>query len=151
MGLLALLRNPEALERLREGPDLAPSATEELLRYDSPVQRLRRRAREDVELRGRRIRAGDLVMAFNGAANRDPERFPDPDRLDLARGDSGHLSFGHGIHFCVGAALTRIEAPIALNALLRRFPRLRLAGDEQIRWRPNITFRGLEALPLHLR
>ncbi len=151
MGLLALLRNPEALERLWEGPDLAPSATEELLRYDSPLQRLRRRAREDVELRGRRIRAGDLVMAFNGAANRDPERFPDPDRLDLARGDSGHLSFGHGIHFCVGAALTRIEAPIALNALLRRFPRPRLARDEQIRWRPNITFRGLKALPLHLR
>lgn len=149
-GLLALLLNPDELERLRRDPGLAAAATEELLRYDSPVQRLRRRAREDVELRGRRIRAGDLVMAFNGAGNRDPERFPEPDRLDLGRGDAGHLAFGHGIHFCAGAALTRLEAPIALNRLLRRFPRLRLARDARIRFKPNITFRGLESLPVKL-
>jgi cytochrome P450 len=150
-GLLALLRHPEELKRLKYEPVLAVSAVEELLRYDSPVQRLRRRATEDVELRGELIRSGDLVMAFNGAANRDPERFLDPDRLDITRGDTGHLAFGHGIHFCVGAALTRLEAPIALNRLLRRFPRLRLAPNAQIRWKSNITFRGLESLPLELR
>jgi cytochrome P450 len=88
-------------------------------------------------------------MAFTGSANRDPDRFPEPDRLDLTRGDIGHLAFGYGIHFCVGAALSRIEAPIALNALLRRFPRLRLS-DVPVRWKPNITFRGLESLELEL-
>jgi cytochrome P450 len=150
-GLLALLRHPAQLERLRHEPELAESATEELLRYDSPVQRLRRRAREDVELRGKPIRAGDLVMAFNGAANRDPERFAEPDRLDVTRADAGHVAFGYGIHFCVGAALTRLEAPIVINGLLRRFPRLRLASDASFRWKPNITFRGLESLPVQLR
>ena len=150
-GLLALLRHPRELECLREEPGLAVPAVEELLRYDSPVQRLRRRATEDVELRGKLIRAGDLVMAFNGAANRDPERFAEPDRLDLTRADTGHLAFGHGIHFCVGAALTRLEAPIALSGFLRRFPRCRLASGAQVRWKHNITFRGLESLPLELR
>ncbi len=98
-GVLALLRNPEQLDRLREDETLAPRAVEELLRYDSPVQRLRRRATVDVELRGRRIRTGDLVMAFNGAANRDPATFRDPDVLDIARADQGHVAFGYGIHF----------------------------------------------------
>jgi hypothetical protein len=150
-GLTALLRHPDELERLRADPALSASAVEELLRYDSPVQRLRRRATEDVEIDGRRVRAGELVMAFSGAANRDPERFDDPARLDIARGDTGHLSFGHGVHFCVGAALARLEAQIAFPAVLRRFPRLRLARGARIRWKPNITFRGLESLPLELR
>ena len=142
---------PEQLDRLRREPALAARAVEELLRYDSPVQRLRRRATRAVVLGGKRIREGDLLLAFTGAANRDPQRFDEPDRLDLGRGDSGHLAFGHGIHFCVGAALTRLEAPIALNALLRRFPLLRLASGADIRWKSNITFRGLEALPLEVR
>jgi cytochrome P450 len=150
-GLLALIRHPEELERLRQEPALAPPTVEELLRFDSPVQRLRRRATEDVRIGRTLIRAGELVMAFTGAANRDPERFENPDRLDITRGDTGHLAFGHGVHFCVGAALTRLETQIAVTALLRRFPRLRLAPGPQIRWKPNITFRGLEALPLELR
>jgi cytochrome P450 len=150
-GLLALLRHPEELDRLRREPALTESAVEELLRYDSPVQRLRRRAAENVEIDGSLIRAGDLVMAFNGAANRDPARFDEPDRLDISRGDTGHLAFGHGVHFCVGAALTRLEAQIALPALLRRFPRLRLARGRQMPWKPNITFRGLETLLVELR
>ena len=150
-GLVALLRHPAELERFRGEPALAASAVEELLRYDSPVQRLRRRATTDIEIRGSVVHSGDLVMAFTGAANRDPDRFDEPDRLDIARGDTGHLAFGHGVHFCVGAALTRLEAQIALTMLLRRFPRLRLACGAEIRWKPNITFRGLESLPLELR
>ena len=148
-GLLALLRHPEELARLSADPACAATAVEELLRYDSPVQRIRRVAVADVEVGGRLVRGGDRVMAFTGSANRDPDRFPEPDRLDLTRGDIGHLAFGYGIHFCVGAALSRIEAPIALNALLRRFPRLRLS-DVPVRWKPNITFRGLESLELEL-
>ena len=150
-GMLALLRRPEALEWLRAEPALTESALEELLRFDSPVQRLRRVALEDVELGGKLVRRGDLVMAFNGAANRDPDRFPQPDRLDLARADNGHVAFGYGIHFCVGAALTRLEAPIAIRALLDRYQCLRLAADLPARFKPNITFRGLESLVLELR
>jgi len=148
-GLLALLRNPAELARLRDDPALAPSAVEELLRYDGPVQRVRRVVTEDVEVGGKRLRAGDLVAGFIGSGNRDPDRFDDPDRLDLSRADNQHLAFGYGIHFCVGAALSRIEAPIALNALLRRFPGVRLRGAEVV-WKPNIVFRGLESLHLEL-
>jgi cytochrome P450 len=140
-GLVALLRHPVQLDRLRARPDLAESAVEELLRYDSPVQRNRRRAAEDVELLGRPIARDDRVLAFLGAANRDPLAFPDPDRLDIEREPGRHLAFGHGIHYCVGAALSRLEAPIALNALLARYPRLALA-DGPVRWMPNIAFRG---------
>jgi cytochrome P450 len=105
-----------------------------------------------VELEGKHIRAGQLVMAFVGAANRDPDRFDKPDRLNISPRPGGHhLAFGHGIHFCVGAALTRLETPIAWNALLDRFPNIRLAPGPRIRRKPNITFRGLEALPLELR
>ena len=148
-GLLALLRNPEQLERLRADPSRVESAVEELLRYDSPVQRNRRRASEDVELHGHVIRADQRVLAFLGAANRDPDVFPDPDRLDLDRKAVGHMAFGHGIHYCVGAALSRLEAPIAISAVLGHFPTLGLA-DATIRWRPNMAFRGLEALPVRL-
>jgi cytochrome P450 len=148
-GLLSLLRNPEQLALVRDSPELMPSAVEELLRFEGPVQRLRRVARVETELGGRRIAAGDLVMAFLGAANRDPEVFNDPDQLDVQR-DPKHVTFGYGVHFCVGAALSRIEAPIALNAILARFPHVRVAADD-VRWKPNIVFRGLEALPLELR
>lgn len=147
-GLLALLKNPAQLELLRSQPDLAPTAVEELLRYDSPVQRNRRLATTDVTIAGKEIRCGDPVMVFMGSANRDPERFSDPDAVDITRSPNHHMAFGHGIHFCVGAALSRLEAPIALNALLARFPRLRLTDDFVERWRPNITFRGLQSLDL---
>ncbi|CAN5522304.1 cytochrome P450 [soil metagenome] len=148
-GLLALLRHPDQLRRLRERPDLAERAVEELLRFDSPVQRNRRRAARDVELAGRRIATGDRVLAFLGAANRDPAAFPHPDRLDIERSPGRHLAFGHGIHYCVGAALSRLEAPLALTAVLERFPRVGPAPGGT-RWKPNIAFRGLEELRVRL-
>lgn len=147
-GLLTLLRHPEQLELVREDPSLMEGAVEEILRYEGPVQRVRRVATRDTELCGCEIHAGDMVMAFLGAANRDPAAFDEPDRFDVRR-DATHVAFGKGIHFCVGAGLSRIEAPIALKEILRRFPAVRLADDD-VRWRPNITFRGLEALPLEL-
>lgn len=148
-GMLALLRHPDQLARLRAEPALAGNAVEELLRYDSPVQRNRRRAARDVELDGRHIHAGQRVLAFLGAANRDPATIPEPDRLDITRTESRHLAFGLGIHYCVGAALSRLEAPIAITALLARFPGFRLAAAP-IRWKPNIAFRGLEGLHVTL-
>jgi cytochrome P450 len=148
-GLLALLRNPAQLARLRAEPALAERAVEELLRYDSPVQRNRRRAARDLELHGQSIRLDQRVLAFLGAANRDPAVFPEPDRLDIGRDEIRHMAFGHGIHYCVGAALSRLEAPIAINTLLARFPGIRLA-DVAIGWRPNIAFRGLQRLMVHL-
>ncbi|MCY7417143.1 MAG: cytochrome P450, partial [Chloroflexi bacterium] len=148
-GLLALLRHPEQLALLHDDASLMTGAVEELLRYDSPVQRNRRRATGDVELDGKHIRQDDRVLAFLGAANRDPGMFDEPDRLDVRRAAGRHMAFGHGIHYCVGAALSRLEAPIALDALLRRWPRMALA-DEPIRWKPNIAFRGLEELRVTL-
>jgi len=148
-GLLALLRHPGQLAVLHDDASLMTGAVEELLRYDSPVQRNRRRAVSDVELGGRHIRQDDRVLAFLGAANRDPGMFDEPDRLDVRRAAGRHMAFGHGIHYCVGAALSRLEAPIALDALLRRWPRMALA-DEPIRWKPNIAFRGLEELRVTL-
>jgi cytochrome P450 len=149
-GMLALFRNPVALERFRDDPDHAAAAIEELLRYDSPVHRTRRVAKHDVELGGQLIRAGQPISNLLGAGNRDPRHFAEPDTLDLDRVDSAHLSFGHGIHYCVGAALSRLEAPIAFNELLRRFPRIAPASDDPPRWKPNLAFHGLEALPVRL-
>jgi cytochrome P450 len=149
-GLLALLRHPDQLELLRAEPERMPAAVEELLRYDSPVQRNRRLAMEDITLGGKRIRRGDSVLVFMGSANRDAARFPDPDTLDITRAPNPQMAFGHGIHFCAGAALTRLEAPIALRALLDRFPDVRLADDFSERWHRNITFRGLESLELRI-
>jgi cytochrome P450 len=146
-GTLALLRHPEQLARLRDEPDLAPSAIEELLRYDSPVQLVVRFTHEELELGGRTIPKGARVMLLLGAANHDPERFADPDVLDLARGDRGHLSFGGGPHFCLGNALARMEGEVVLPALIRRFPDLRLL-DEHPQHRGTMTLRGLEALRL---
>jgi cytochrome P450 len=149
-GLLALLRHPDQLELLRAEPERMPAAVEELLRYDSPVQRNRRLAMEDMTLGGKQIRRGDSVLVFMGSANRDGARFPDPDTLDITRAPNPQMAFGHGIHFCAGAALTRLEAPIALRALLDRFPDVRLADDFSERWHRNITFRGLESLELSI-
>jgi hypothetical protein len=147
-GLLALLRHPAELARLRRDPALTESAVEELLRYDSPVQLTGRIVTEDLDFRGHRFRKGQMVILLLGAANRDPEVFPDPDRLDVARAENRHLSFGHGNHFCLGAQLARLEAEIALRELVQRFPDLRL-GDEDPTWaRVAVFLRGLKALPV---
>jgi len=145
-GALALLRSPDQLALLRERPELLAGAVEELLRYDSPVQLTARVVGEDCELGGRSLRRGELVMTLLGAANRDPAQFPDPDRLDLTREAAQHFSFGRGIHFCLGAPLARLEGRVALGALVRRFPRLRLAGEPERG--ETITLRGLRRLPL---
>jgi len=146
-GMLALLRHPDQLKLLRYQPELIANAVEELLRYDSPIQRTFRLAAEDVQFGNQRIRAGDQVMVMLGAANRDPRRFADPDRLDVLRADaSQHLSFGGGIHYCVGAPLARMEAQVALTTLLQRLPGLRMR--EAPAWRPSLIFRGLRNLPL---
>jgi cytochrome P450 len=146
-GLLTLLRHPEEMEQLRRDPTLVETAVEELLRYESPSQHTARLAPDDVELGGRLIKRGQAVMAVMGAGNRDPERFPDPDRLDLARADNRHLAFGWASHFCFGAPLARIEGQIAFSALLRRLPRLQLVPGP-ITWRANLGLRGLTALPV---
>jgi hypothetical protein len=148
--VLALLRHPAELERLREQPGLAAGAVEEFLRYDSPVQSNRRIAREEVELEGIRIQPGESVRLLIGAAHRDPERFAEPDGLDVARRDVRPLSFGGGIHFCVGAPLARMEAEIVISSLLRRLGDLELAVDEPV-WRSNSVLRGLVALPVTFR
>ena len=146
-GLLALLRHPAELARLREDPSLAASAVEELLRYDGPVQRTARIANTEVEIGGRRIDKGAMVVLAIGAANRDPAHFPEPDRLDVARADNRHIAFGFGIHFCLGAPLARLEGQIALSTLARRLPKLALAADAP-EWRESQVLRGLKALPV---
>jgi cytochrome P450 len=146
-GLLTLMRNPEQLARLRDNPDLIPSAVEELLRYESPSQHTGRIAREDVEIGGKQIRKGQAVMAIMAAANRDPERFPEPDELILDRLDNKHLAFGWSSHFCFGAPLARLEGQIAFETILRRLPNLEVAPGP-LTWRTNSGLRGLTALPV---
>jgi hypothetical protein len=148
-GVLALLRHPEQLQLLREQPELLPAAVEELLRYDGPVQMTGRVATEALELNGKQIRRGQLIECWLGAANRDPQRFPDPDRLDLRRSDNRHLAFGHGIHFCLGASLARLEAQVAIGELLQAAPNLELAGD-RLEWQDGLMFHGLRSLPVRL-
>ena len=148
--LLTLLRYPAEMQRLRDDPGLIPSAVEELLRYESPSQHTARLARTDVELGGRKIRKRDAVIAVMGAANRDPERFPDPDRLHLARTDNRHLAFGWAAHFCFGAALARIEGQVSFATILRRMPNLSLQ-PAPLHWRTNLGLRGLVALPVRYR
>jgi hypothetical protein len=148
-GLLALLRHPDELARLRADLALIPGAVEELLRFEPPSQHTARLAPDDVELGGTRIRKRQAVIAVMAAGNRDPERFPEPDRLDLRRADNRHLSFGWGAHFCFGAPLARIEGQVAFEALLRRFPRIELEPGPLV-WRQNLGLRGLEALPVAL-
>ena len=143
-GTLALLRNPDEIQRLRDDPALLNGAVDELLRFDSPVQLDGRVAREPVELRGKRISPGQRVLCLLGAANRDPQAFPDPDRLDVGRSAANHLSFGRGIHYCLGSPLARLEALVAFEALLPRLGGLRLA--EEPRYRNQVTLRGLESL-----
>jgi cytochrome P450 len=146
-GLLALLRHPDQLERLRTEDGIGRQAIEELLRYDSPVQMTGRIAKQDFEIEGKQIRAGQAVSTIIASANRDPEVFANPDTLDLTRDPCNHLSFSAGIHFCLGAQLARLEGQIALRTIVRRFPDIRLASDD-LRWRPAPILRGLEALPV---
>jgi cytochrome P450 len=148
-GLLALLLHPAEMARLRDDLELVPSAVEEMLRYDSPVQATVRVTTETVELGGQTLPPGALVVAMIGAANRDPAVFPDPDRFDVARTDNRHLSFGFGPHFCLGAPLARLEGQVIFRALLARYPRLRL-DREDVPHRPNFALRGLLELPVSL-
>lgn len=145
-GVLSLLRNPSELQRLRSDLTLIPSAVEELLRYESPSQHTARIAPCDTLLGGRRIRKGQAVIAVMGAGNRDPERFPDPDRLDLSRTDNRHLAFGWASHFCFGAALARIEGQLVFEAIARQTTNLTLEPNRPIVWRENMGLRGLVAL-----
>lgn len=145
--VLALLRHPEQLELLKAHPALLPLAVEELLRYDSPVQMTARVAQQDVEIGGRLIQAGAKITLVLGSANRDPEVFPDPDRLDLTRHAKPHLCFGLGIHFCLGARLAHLSGQIAISTLLRRCPNLRLES-QVAEWRDGPVFRGLKQLPV---
>ncbi|WP_275466449.1 cytochrome P450 family protein [Streptomyces noursei] len=148
--LIALFRHPDQLARLRDEPDLLPRAVEELLRYDSAFELTTWRfLDQDDNLHGTDIPAGDSVIVSLCAANRDPRRFPDPDTLDLDRTPNPHLAFGHGIHFCPGAALARTELQVALDALLTRLPGLHLAlRDEDIEWIPAVLGRGTNHLPV---
>jgi cytochrome P450 len=143
-GLLTLLRHPEQADRLRADRSLIPAAIEELLRYESPSQHTARLAPDDVELGGVPIRRQQAVIAVMGAANRDPARFPEPDRLDLERSDNRHLAFGWAAHFCFGASLARVEAQVVFEALLG-LDDLRLQPGPLV-WRPNLGLRGLSAL-----
>jgi cytochrome P450 len=146
-GLLALLHHPDEMRKLRDEPALMASAIEELLRYDSPVQIVWRYAGEDMDIGGKPVRQGQFLNLVIGAANRDPARFSEPDRLDITRADNDHLAFGGGIHFCPGAALARLEAQIALGAILRRMPNVRVE-TETLEWQQSPTFRGVMSLPV---
>ena len=146
-GMLTLLRHPDQLAKLVGDLSLVPSAVEELLRFESPSQHTARIASEDTELGGKLIRKRQAVIAVMGAANRDPERFADPNQLDICRADNRHLAFAWASHFCFGAPLARMEAQITFDLLLRRFPNPHLDTD-QLTWRSNLGLRGLTALPV---
>jgi len=146
-GLLALLQHPEQLRALRDDPALIQTAVEELLRFDGPVQRTGRMTTADVEIGGKHIPKGSVVVSVIGAANRDPKHFSDPDRLDVSRKENRHIAFGFGIHYCLGAPLARIEGQIAIGALVRRMPGLTLVSDTP-EWRESSVLRGLKTLPV---
>jgi cytochrome P450 len=148
-GLLALLQHPDQLERLRAEPGLAPSAVDELLRWDSPVQVNARMALEPAEVAGETVDEGQLVLILQGAANRDPERFASPETLDLGRPDNVPISFGGGAHHCLGAPLARLEGEVVFGRLAQRFRSIELATDT-LEWKPGITLRGLARLPVEL-
>lgn len=147
--VIALLRFPDERKRLQDDPTLIGSAVDEFLRYESPIQLTDRKAIADCELGGVAIRGGQMVAVVLGAANRDPSRFADPDRLDLGRAENHHLAFGHGNHFCLGAQLAKLEAEVAIGSLLARFPGLS-GSSEPPAWRRSMIIRGPESLPLQL-
>jgi pimeloyl-[acyl-carrier protein] synthase len=145
-GMLTLLKNPAAKEQLGADSSIIQSAVEELLRYESPSQHTARLAPEDLDMGGKKIRKRQAVIAVMGAANRDPERFADPNKLDLTRQDNRHVAFGWAAHFCFGAPLARIEGQIAFETLLRRMPDLALDPSQPLVWRHNLGLRGLTEL-----
>lgn len=147
-GVLTLLRHRDQLERLRADLSLVPSAVEEMLRYEAPSQRTARVAPHDLELGGRQIRRRQGVIAVVGAANRDPERFPDPDRFDITRSDNRHLAFAWANHYCFGAPLARMEGQITFSALMRQMPEMELEPGAVLNWRDNPGLRGLLSLPV---
>lgn len=149
-GLLALLRHPDQLRRLKEDSGLLRPGIEELLRYDSPVQLVIRIVKEPITFRGQDFVRGDSMLLVIGAGNRDPEQFADPDSLDVGRKNIKHLSFGGGIHFCLGSMLARMETQAVLGGLISQFSELELAADD-LQWRPHINLRGLESLPIRVR
>jgi cytochrome P450 len=146
--ILCFVEHPDQLARLRAVPDLLPSAIEEVLRFRSPLQWIGRKTTCQVELHGQVIPAGRLVLAMIGSANRDPRQFPAADRFNIGRGDNGHLAFGQGLHFCLGAPLARLEARIALADLLERLKDLRLASDEPWEPRKGLHVHGPARLPI---
>ena len=146
-GMLSLLRNPDQMERLGADPSQVPTAVEELLRYDGPVQATGRVAMEDLEIGGQKVTKGQAVLTVLGAANRDPAQFERPDELDLGRRPNEHVAFGDGIHFCLGAPLARAEGQIAFETLLRRFAHPRLETDN-LQWGGSFILRGLRSLPI---
>jgi pimeloyl-[acyl-carrier protein] synthase len=146
-GMLTLLRHPDQLARLRANPELMPNAVEEMLRFESPANVVARITRTPLRISGVDIPAGELLYCLTGAANRDPSVFANPQRFDIDRTPNPHLSFGGGVHYCIGAPLARLEAAVAFEALLARFPDLQLA-ETDVHWRALINLRGLTALPL---
>lgn len=149
-GLLALLKHPGEIARLRAQPQLAATAIEELLRYDSPAASVTRVAKQTVEYGGRRIAAGDRLFLMINSANRDGEQFPDPDRLDVGRADNRHIAFGYGPHYCIGAPLARLEGQIAFTRLLARLGDIALE-EAPLEWSDNLVLRGAKAIPLCFR
>jgi cytochrome P450 len=147
-GILALLKDAQAWQQFREHPELSETAVEELLRYDSPFQFATRTAREDLVLDGHAIRAGERVVLWLGAANRDPAHFPNPDTLDLARQENRHLAFGGGVHYCLGAALARLEGQIALSTLVQRLSNVQFIANAVVRSTGNPTLRTVLSLPI---
>jgi cytochrome P450 len=143
----ALLKNPEQKYKLAENPSLISTAVEEFLRYDGPSKSMVRLALEDFELRGKQIKKGQRLLLIQSAANHDPERFADPDSLDITRQPNPHVAFGYGIHFCLGAPLARVETAITINTILQRLPKLRLTADT-LEWHPTIVSRALKTLPV---
>ena len=146
-GMLALLRNPDQQQKLRDNPSLVETAVEEFLRYDGPVQATARIAETEIEVGGQKMEEGQLALCLIGAADRDPAQFPNPDELDIARQPNQHIAFGQGIHYCIGAPLARMEGQIVFETLLRRMPNLRLDTEEP-EWGGNFILRGLKRLPI---